>query len=160
MNVSMEHTEVELVPPELEDVANQVGGFIEHWGFKNVHGRIWAHLFLALEPLDASQIMERLKISKALTSMSLADLLQYEVIQVAGKGERGCVLYKSNTDLISVISNVLRSRERRMLCRASAAARTLKELPFDKRKTVALEPSRISCLISMIEQAENVWMVF
>ncbi len=155
MNVRMSQSQTEVVPPELEDVANQIGVFIEYWGFKNVLGRIWAHLFLASKPLDAGQIMDRLKISKALTSMSLSELLQFEVIQVAGKGERGSVLYKANTDLIAVISNVLRSRERRMLCRTSAAAKNLKALPADKRKTVELDPSRVNCLINMIEQAEN-----
>jgi DNA-binding transcriptional regulator GbsR (MarR family) len=154
MNVVMS-PQTELVPPELEDVANQVGVFIEYWGFKNVHGRIWAHLFLSSTPLDAGQIMDRLKISKALTSMSLSELMQNDVIQVAGKGDRGSVLYKANTDLISIISNVLRSRERRMLCRTSAAAKNLKGLPNDKRKTVELDSSRVNCLINMIEQAEK-----
>jgi DNA-binding transcriptional regulator GbsR (MarR family) len=155
MNVLMGNVQTEIVPPELEDVANLVGVFIEYWGFKNVHGRIWAHLFLSSMPLDAGQIMDRLKISKALTSMSLAELLQYDVVQVAGKGDRGSVLYKANTELISVISNVLRSRERRMLCRTSAAAKNLKGLPTDKRKTVELDPTRVDCLIDMVEHAEK-----
>ena len=148
----------EVVPPELEDVANQVGGFIEYWGFKNVHGRIWAHLFLSPHALDASQIMERLSISKALTSISLSELLEYEVIEVAGKGDRGSVLYRANPDLTAVITNVLRGRERRMLCRISAAARTLRELPpkgNSRTKRVALDSDRINCLTGMIEQAEQ-----
>lgn len=105
------------VPPEMEDVASQIGEFIEYWGFKNVHGRIWTHLFLAETPLDASDIVERLCISKALVSMSISDLLEYEVIQFAGKSERSTVLYKANPNVTSVIVNVLRKRERRMLSR-------------------------------------------
>jgi DNA-binding transcriptional regulator GbsR (MarR family) len=143
------------VPPELEDVANQVGGFIEYWGFKNVHGRIWTHLYLSPHPLDAGHLMERLSISKALTSISLSELLQYDVIQVSGKGERGTVLYKANSDVMSVITNVLRARERRMLCRLSGAARTLRDLPDGGKNSVPLEKERVQLLIEMIKQAES-----
>ena len=146
----------ETIPPELEDVANQVGGFIEYWGFKNVHGRIWTHLFLSRNPLDAGQIMERLSISKALTSISLSELLEHQVIEIAGKGDRGAVLYRANPDVCTVITNVLRSRERRMLCRVAGAARTLRDLPAnDKIKTVPLDKERVQCLNNMIAQAEQ-----
>ena len=103
------------VPPEFHDLAENIGAFIEYWGFKRVHGRIWTHLFLSDRPLDSGDLVKRLKISKALVSMSVADLMEYDVIRPAGKGAEGTQLFAANPDLTSVIFNVLRQRERKML---------------------------------------------
>lgn len=62
-------SELEILPPELEDLANEVGDFICYWGFKKIHGRLWTHIYLARVPLDAGQLMQRLKVSKALISL-------------------------------------------------------------------------------------------
>lgn len=142
------------VPPELEDVVNQIGEFIEYWGFKNVHGRIWTHVFLAEEPLDASDLVERLGISKALVSMSISDLMDYDVIMSAGKGARGTTVYKANPDITNVITNVLRKRERRMLSRIASASRLLKELPVEARGSVHLSTQRLGVLVDMVRSAE------
>jgi len=109
------------VPPELDDLAEQVGEFIEYWGFKRVHGRIWTHLFLSEKPLDAGDLVKRLRISKALVSMSIADLLEYEVVLPSGRGPEGTQLYQANTNLSAVIFNVLRQRERKMINRVSTS---------------------------------------
>ncbi|MGA3762246.1 ArsR family transcriptional regulator, partial [Bacillus velezensis] len=85
--------------PELEDFAEQIGQFIEYWGFKRVHGRLWVHLMLSEAPLDASQLIRRLRVSKALVSMSLGDLLEYDVIEEAGKSARGTQLYRAREDV-------------------------------------------------------------
>jgi DNA-binding transcriptional regulator GbsR (MarR family) len=143
------------IPPEVEDVASQIGEFIEYWGFKNVHGRIWTHIFLSAEPLDAADLIERLGISKALVSMSISDLLEYEVIQIAGKSPRSTTTYRSNPDIMSVITNVLRKRERRMLSRVSAAARLLKTLPADCKSSVKISDDRIQVLNEMVRTAES-----
>jgi DNA-binding transcriptional regulator GbsR (MarR family) len=143
------------VPPELEDVASQVGEFIEYWGFKNVHGRIWTHLFLSDEPLDAGELIERLGISKALVSMSISDLLEYEVIQLAGKGPKSTATYRANPDVTTVIANILRKRERRMLGRVSSATRQLRDLPKESRGNIKLSPVRLDSLMDMIRTAEG-----
>ena len=90
-------------PSELDALAEQVGEFIQYWGFKKVHGRIWTHLWLSDHPLDAGDLGKRLQISKALVSMSIADLLEYDVIQEVGRGEQGTTLYRSNPDQTQVI---------------------------------------------------------
>src|SRR4051812_25087650 len=114
------------VLPELEDLAEQIGEFIEYWGYKKVHGRIWTHLILSETPLDATALIRRLGISKALASMSLADLISPGVIYEAGRGKRGTILYAPNLNLTQVILNVLRQRERRMLARIAASFALLK----------------------------------
>jgi DNA-binding transcriptional regulator GbsR (MarR family) len=120
-----------------------------------VHGRIWTHLFLSSEPLDAGELIERLGISKALVSMTISDLLDYDVIQVAGKGPRSTVTYRANPDVTTVISNILRKRERRMLGRVSSAARQLKDLPEDARGSVKLSCARLETLTDMVRSAET-----
>ena len=140
------------VPPELEDVANQVGEFIEYFGFKKVHGRIWTHLFLSPVALDATDLVERLSISKALVSMSIADLLTHEVIEISGKGSRGTSCYRANPQVTKVIMNVLRKRERRMLSRVNASIKLLKGVSASK--VVASE--RVESLSTLVTSAEDI----
>lgn len=140
------------VPPELNDIAEQVGSFMEYWGFKNIHGRIWTHIFLSKESLDAGCLIRRLDVSKALMSMSLAELLDHDVIQVAGKSSNGTTTYMANPDITHTILSVLRKRERRMLNRASSAA---KSLPIAAEGEVNLNPDRVESLKAMIQTAEQ-----
>ena len=93
------------ISPELEDLAHQIGEFMEYWGFKKVHGQIWCHLFLSSTPLDASELMSRLGISKALVSISLKELLKYEVIRESGKSDRGTRCYQATEDVMTPISS-------------------------------------------------------
>ena len=55
---------------QLNKLADEVGELVYNWGLKRVHGRIWTHLFLSNRPLDASDLVKRLDISKALISIS------------------------------------------------------------------------------------------
>lgn len=141
--------------PELDDLAEQIGDFIQYWGFKRVHGKIWTHLILSERPLDAADLIERLKISKALVSMSLKDLLSYNVILVAGKSQAGTVLYTANPDVSGVILNVLRQRERRMMARLSAAVQLLKNLPAKEHKRHALDREKLNELGKLIQNASR-----
>ncbi len=100
------------LPKELDELIELVGCFIKYFGFKKVHGQIWAHLFFSPEPLDAPALMKRLSISKALVSMTINDLLKYDVItQQEGKSDMGTLTYKINPKVVSVITEVLRTRE-------------------------------------------------
>jgi DNA-binding transcriptional regulator GbsR (MarR family) len=92
-----------------------IGQFIEYWGFKKIHGQIWAHIFLSKNPIDATTMVNRLKVSKALVSLAIKDLLRYEVIQRVDQGSKRKILYQSNPDLIYVITEVLKKREKVML---------------------------------------------
>ena len=147
--------DLEVVPPELEDLATEVGDFICYWGFKKIHGRIWTHIYLTGEPLDAGQLMQRLRVSKALISLSLNDLLRYDVILDAGKSARGTQLYAANSDVLDVILNVLRRRERKMLAKADTGHRMLSSIGADQMNRARLDPERIAALGRIIHQAQN-----
>lgn len=143
------------IHPELEDVVAQIGEFIEYWGFKNVHGRIWTHLYLSDEPLDASDLISRLQISKALVSMSISDLMDYDVVQVAGKSSRGTVTYRANPNVTSVVLGVVRKRERRLLSRIAGATKVLKDYKMHSKEDVTLSAERVQSLHEMVVTAED-----
>ncbi|MBX2995157.1 MAG: hypothetical protein KF681_10050 [Bdellovibrionaceae bacterium] len=96
-------------------LASQVGRFIEYWGFKRVHGEIWTLIFLAKNPVDATSLVKCLQVSKALVSLAIKDLLAYQVIEYAGKGEKRTVFLRSTADLQGVIIQVLKKREKVLL---------------------------------------------
>lgn len=148
-------SELEVFPPELEELASEVGEFICYWGFKKIHGRIWTHIYLAQNPLDAGQLMQRLKVSKALISLSLNDLIKYDVIREGSKSNRGTQTYLPNPDVLDVILNVLRRRERKMLTKAETSHRMLQALPEESLMRARLDKGRVMALGHMISQAQN-----
>ena len=56
----------------LMNAANSVGKFIEHWGFRSIHGRIWTVVFLSPRPVSTLEIIEKLEVSKGLVRLSVA----------------------------------------------------------------------------------------
>jgi DNA-binding transcriptional regulator GbsR (MarR family) len=112
---------------DLSKVADGVGNFIKYWGFKKIDGMIWAHIFLAPKPLSAKDLMDRLKISKAQVSLSLKELLRFEVVVEAGKGDYGTMYYKSSEQLGTVIQSVLKNREHKMLSQILKDNQSLKQ---------------------------------
>src|ERR1035437_5061829 len=148
-------SELEVLPPELEELAGEVGDFICYWGFKRIHGRLWTHIYLAKVPLDAGRLMQRLKVSKALISLSLNDLLKFDVILEAEKSARGTQTYVANPDVLDVILNVLRRRERKMLSKAETSHKMLSSLSQENFRRANLHSDRIQALGRMIEQAQN-----
>jgi DNA-binding transcriptional regulator GbsR (MarR family) len=98
-------------------LAEEIGQFIQYWGFKSIHGKIWTHIYLAKEPIDAAELMSRLKISKSLVSITIADLLQYNVIIQSGKSARDTYVYVANMNIKEVIIEVLKQRELKMMAK-------------------------------------------
>lgn len=140
---------------ELDELADKVGEFIQYWGFKKVHGKIWCHLFLSKRPLDAQYFIERLSISKALVSQTLSELKDYKVIIECGKGERKTTVYCSNPELTEVIFGVLRAREKKMLCQTFAAFRLLDDLSDERLEREEIDRAKLQRLGTMIRFAER-----
>jgi DNA-binding transcriptional regulator GbsR (MarR family) len=141
--------------PEIEYLAELVGEFIEYWGFKKIHGRIWLHLYLGETPLDASDLMKKLSVSKALVSISIKDLLAYEVILEKGLSDTGTRLYVANPDLQSVITKVLRQREKIMMGKIQAAFSQLKKMPKQDFMNHKIELGRMKDLERFIRTGEK-----
>ena len=141
--------------PELEYLADLVGEFIEYWGFKKIHGRIWLNLYLSDCPLDAAALMAKLNVSKALISISIKDLLEFEVIIEHGLSPEGTRIYGANPDLHTVISHVLRQREKVMMGKIQAAFLQLKNISKEEISTNRIEFSRVKELDRFIKNGEK-----
>jgi DNA-binding transcriptional regulator GbsR (MarR family) len=139
--------------PEMQELSDQIGEFVYYWGFKRIHGKIWSHIYLAKKPLDAADLVRSLDISKALVSISLRELLEYDVIQFAGKSDRGTQLYKVNPDILSVIMSVLRQREKRMLAHIQAAHEGLGRAPESDRAEAGLSTDHLRHLGDLVQKA-------
>lgn len=113
--------------PELDAFTTQLSELAHNWGFKRIHGRIWAQLFLSQRPLDAADLIQQLDISKALVSISMRELLDIKAVVDVGRSDRGTHLYRANEDLNAITLAVLKKREQEMLKTAQAALDALKK---------------------------------
>jgi DNA-binding transcriptional regulator GbsR (MarR family) len=145
--------ENQITTPEMQELSDQIGEFVYYWGFKRIHGKIWTHLFLANRPLDAADLVKQMKISKALVSISLRELMEYEVIHTAGKSARGTQLYKTNPDILQVILTVLRQREKRMLARVQAAHESMQKVAPEEQAKTGVSQIRMLQLGLLIQKA-------
>ena len=139
---------------QLNKLADEVGNFIQYWGFKRIHGKIWTHMYLSAEPLDAADLQKRLGISKSLASISLSDLLKYNVILKRGRGPRETTVYVCNPEVRSVILNVIKNREALILRNVEQkyfALKTSNELIQQDQ----INPERIKSLGNMIDEAQR-----
>ncbi len=142
------------VPKPIHQLAQQVGEFIQYWGFKEIHGQIWAHVWLAKTPIDATTLVKRLGVSKALVSLAIKDLVHFEVIQILSEGDRRKMLLVANTDVYTVITNVLKQRETRMLDSILKTQTDVLGLSETEKKKFDLDSTRIEMMIQMTEMAK------
>jgi DNA-binding transcriptional regulator GbsR (MarR family) len=144
------------LPSGYSELLQSVGSFIQYWGFKEVHGQIWACIFLANEPVDANHLMAQLKLSKAAVSLAIKDLSEYSVIEEVEKTRPSTRKYVSNPDLAAVILNVLRKREKHMLNEVMMAAKALSEHGKEELSKVNVAKDKLSQLKEMTQGAQLV----
>jgi DNA-binding transcriptional regulator GbsR (MarR family) len=140
-------------PQELAALAEQIGHFIRHWGFKSVHGRLWTYLYLSSEPMDAAALIRKLRVSKALMSISLKELLKYGVVESSGRSSEGTQLYQANEDVMAAILNVLRLREKNLITRILAEFENINRLSTADLKQGKVSASRKEALGELIQLA-------
>lgn len=139
-------------PQEMKNLALKVGQFMQYWGFKRIHGAIWAHVFLSKEPVDATQLVKSLGVSKALVSLAIKDLVEYDVIRRSGRGDGRKILLETNPDVLTVITNVLKKREQLLISETLDACEKLKLAQQDGR--VAVDPDRLAEMDELIKTAQ------
>ncbi len=144
------------IPEPVLAMSDRVGEFIEYWGFKHVEGKIWAVIFLSAEPRDMTYLTEHLGLSKALVSMAVARLVQFDVIKPVHPDRQRYQAYEANPNVLEVIFNVLRSRERVMLSRIQTAAKELAVLGEAKLKEAGYSSTRVTFLALMVKVAAGV----
>lgn len=139
---------------EVDSLADGVGEFIKYWGFKKIHGKVWCHLFISQEPLDAAELLERTKVSKAFMSQCLSDLLDYNVILVDPQPSK-TKRYRANPSVLNVIFSVLRSREKVMLSGIFASYRNVCSLRKEELDSVGVSYKQLQQLGRMIQLSER-----
>ncbi len=143
-------------PLYLNRLSEQVGCFIEYWGFKKIHGIIWTHLYLSPKPISAQELIARLKVSKALVSLSIKDLLHYNLIlQTDESLNKKNKFYIANPDVFSVIRNILETRELEMMKRIGDEFKTLHQQHQEKPSTGLIDETRLQNLGEMISGADT-----
>lgn len=105
--------------------AEIIGDLVEQWGFKRHLGRIWSLLYLRAEPISPSDIQEALSLSAGSVSAALAELQTWGVVKrIRVAGDRN-FYYEPELQIWKSVSNVLRTRELRILEEAQAGLDTL-----------------------------------
>lgn len=140
--------------PELDEVAQSIGQFIEYWGFKEIEGKIWTHIFLSDRALCAQDLMDRLGVSKGLISISVKRLLDFEVIRVDYTRSKRTQYFQINEDVTTVIKQVLRSRERKMMGEIKSRSEMLSTLSPAQSK--GINYNRVKFLIKMISVGQKI----
>lgn len=143
------------VPKPMAELCSLIGDFIQYWGFKKIHGQIWTSIFLSREPICATTLVKRLRVSKALVSLAIKDLLEFHVIQIVGQGSRRRALYQSHPDLIYVISQVLITREKKMLEKIKDKQNELNQLLKSSAENLDICPEKMVELEDMVYSAEE-----
>jgi len=91
------------------EVCSAVGVFIEYWGFKSVHGRVWTLLAMRRKALAQSEIAELLGVSRSLISGTIHELVKLGLVRPVGEGRHAP--FEAILDVWPTVSEVLRSRE-------------------------------------------------
>jgi DNA-binding transcriptional regulator GbsR (MarR family) len=145
-------TSIPPVPNEVHVLADQIGDFIQYWGFRKTEGKLWTYLFLSDQPLNAEELMERTQISKAMLSLALGELIKYDVIRKAYPDRKRNQAHVINPNVIEVINNVLRTRERQLLGKIFSSYLCTQEVSL-KGESPKLSHERVEFLGQMISAA-------
>jgi DNA-binding transcriptional regulator GbsR (MarR family) len=147
--------------PGWESIAVEaVGHVIEFWGFKHNQGRVWALLYLRATAMSANQLEQELGLSKGGVSMLVRDLERWGVVHRVRQPGAGAWHYRSETDLVRMVSRVIEERELAFLSRIraelAAARRVAAEAPGVGRDRL----QRLERMNSVAQAAERALKVF
>jgi DNA-binding transcriptional regulator GbsR (MarR family) len=137
-------------------VCDAAGAFIEYWGFKAIHGRIWALLALRREPMNQIDIGDVLGVSRSLVSTSVAQLMEYGLVRPVS--EHRMAPYEAVIDVWPTITEILRDREWMILESARNALEcALEEAQLQEESGHQSEynRARIRMLLTMTEMAQS-----
>lgn len=145
-----------------------LGRLAGFFGFSEVMGRLYGLLLLDPDPLSLDDLAEGLKISKGSVSMNMRSLERWGMAkEVWVRGERK-KFYVAESDMWTVIRNVLSGREMREVQLAlqvlGDSVQKLKdvegELPADEREQAVYVLERIADLRSFFELAQMAMETF
>jgi DNA-binding transcriptional regulator GbsR (MarR family) len=145
-----------------------LGRLAGFFGFSEVMGRLYGTVLLSPEPLSLDDLAEGLRISKGSVSMNMRSLERWGMAkEVWVRGERK-KYYMAESDMWTVIRNVLSGREMREVQLAlqvlGDSVQKLKiaedELPLEEREQAAYVLERIADLQSFFQLAQMAMETF
>lgn len=136
------------------DACNAVGEFIEYWGFKATHGRVWLLLAIHRQPLAQKELGRMLELSRGTISTVVSDLVEHGLIEPVSDHRNAP--YRAMIEFWPTIANVLKNREAGLIRRAHAS---LNALLLDLENHEAAEDiydlERIRGLVKLSEMAQR-----
>lgn len=142
-----------------------IGQIIEGWGFKKIMGVIWAFLYLCPEPATTKDICSNLKISPALASITLQDLLRWGVVNKTTSIGKRLDYYTAEHDIWKMIRKVFREREKMAIeqtkNKLEEAIKSLNNelntrMDIKSRRTSQFQKLRLEDLIKASQTAEQI----
>ncbi len=85
------------------------GAFIEYWGHKRAHGRVWAWLALSARPYTQAELVRTLGMSKAAVSQTMSELEALGLVRRTGT--QRTAPWVAELDFWGVVAEQLRRRE-------------------------------------------------
>ncbi len=135
-------------------VCDGVGAFIEYWGFKAIHGRIWTMLALKGVPASQSDIARTLQVSRSLVSTAVSELVDYGLVRPVGDHRNAP--YEAVLDVWPTISDVLREREWMLLEGVRQSLEAARDTPSAPGDPDGWDADRVQLLLTMTELAQAV----
>ncbi len=83
------------------------------WGINRTVGRIYALLFLSPDPLNADQIVEKLGVSRSNVSMSLKELLAWDLVRLKHLPDDRRDHFATPADLWEIVRTLVAERKKR-----------------------------------------------
>lgn len=109
MSETIAQKEINRLEERLLEVGDAIGAFIEWWGFKRIHGRIWTLLALSQKPIPQTEVADILKVSRSLVSQAMSDLIQFGLVRPISDHRNAP--FTARFDVWSTIAGILRKRE-------------------------------------------------
>ena len=137
-------------------VCDAAGAFIEYWGFKSIHGRIWSYLALRGKPIAQVEVARTLGVSRASISLAMSDLVDYGLVKPSSSNRNAP--YEAIVDIWPVISDVLREREWMLIESARVALEALLEeveLTESFGESSKYDANRIRLLLNLTSAAQS-----
>ena len=95
----------------VEIVADTLAELMGFWNFKPSMGRVWAVLYMSPRALRAEEICAQTELSKGSVSMTLADLIEWEVVKLVRVDGDRRRHYEACTDILAMVTRVFQRRE-------------------------------------------------
>lgn len=138
------------------EVCDRTGDFIEWWGFRAIHGRVWTLLAMTARPLSQVDIAALLDVSRSLVHGAVNELEEWGLVQRVGTHRRAPIV--AVTEVWPIITQVLRTREWMMIERvrvALEAASQEAELHFQRTGQEPFSRESLAELVQLTEMAQS-----